>query len=54
MSLFPTPDPTEKLKEKLSAYKTSKGTIKFTHEHPLSNALIEEIVRARIADIAEG
>jgi uncharacterized protein YdhG (YjbR/CyaY superfamily) len=53
MSLFPTPGPTEKFKEKLKTYKVSKGTIQFTFDNPLPDALIKEIVLSRLEDIVE-
>lgn len=51
MSVFPGSMPVDQLKEKLSAYKLSKGTIQFTLEHPLSDALLKELVNLSLADI---
>ncbi|MDQ5944315.1 MAG: hypothetical protein QG658_382 [Patescibacteria group bacterium] len=51
MSLFPTSGPTEELTEKLKDYKTSKGTIQFTLEKTLPEALIREIINLRMRDI---
>ena len=51
MSLFPAPGPAEKFKEKLKDYKVSKGTIQFTHDHPLPDTLIKEIISSRLSDI---
>lgn len=53
MSLFPTPGPAEQLKEQLTNYKVSKGTIQFTFENPLPDSLIKSIVLARLKDIVE-
>lgn len=52
MSLFPTPGPTEILKDKLKDYKVSKGTIQFTLTHPLPESLIREIIQLRLAEIS--
>ena len=53
MSLFPTPGPTEKFKDKLSTYKVSKGTIQFTFDNPLPDTLIKEILTSRLEDIVK-
>jgi uncharacterized protein YdhG (YjbR/CyaY superfamily) len=47
MSLFPTNSPVRELKDKLKNYKTSKGTIQFTLDNPLSESLIKEMVLMR-------
>jgi len=51
LSLFPTPGPIGALKDKLSDFKLSKGTIQFTIEKPLTEQLIKEILLIRKADI---
>lgn len=51
LSLFPTSGPTEELKDKLKDFKASKGTIQFTLEKPLPEALIREIIEVRLNDI---
>ncbi len=51
LSLFPTPGPTASLNERLAAYQTSKGTIKFTLKNTLPDELIEEILTCRISEI---
>ena len=38
--------------EALEAFATSKGTIRFTPDRPLPDALIARIVRARLAELA--
>lgn len=53
MSLFPTAGPTEVLKDKLQAYKISKGTIQFTLENPLPESIIREIIQIRLAEISK-
>lgn len=50
MSLFPGPV-TKELAKKLTEFKMRKGTIQFTIEHPLPEALIVEIVQSRLAEI---
>lgn len=54
LSLFPAPGPIEALKDKLTDFKLSKGTIQFTLEHPLPESLIKEITLKRVADISTG
>ena len=39
----------EEFKEELKGYRTSKGTIQFAVDEPLPAALVEKIVRARMA-----
>jgi uncharacterized protein YdhG (YjbR/CyaY superfamily) len=45
MSIFPGAEPIETLKDELKSYKTSKGTIQFTLNHPLPTAIVERIVQ---------
>lgn len=52
LSLFPTSQPIEVMKAQLSAYKLAKGTIQFTLDMPVPEALIKEIVALRLAAIA--
>jgi uncharacterized protein YdhG (YjbR/CyaY superfamily) len=52
LSFFPTPDPADKFKEQLATFKTSKGTIQFTVEHPLPDDLITAMLRYRIEQLA--
>ena len=42
----------ETLRDDLSGYFASKGTIRFQPEEPLSAALVEKLVRARINEAA--
>jgi len=40
----------EKFKDKLKAFKTRKGTIQFQPDEPIPAALVQKIVKARIAE----
>lgn len=44
---------TERMKEALKSYKTSKGTIRFTVEKPLPDDLIKQIVITRMKENVE-
>jgi uncharacterized protein YdhG (YjbR/CyaY superfamily) len=48
IGFFPTAQGIEAFKDKLAAYKTSKGTIQFPLDRPLPLDLIAEIVRFRV------
>jgi uncharacterized protein YdhG (YjbR/CyaY superfamily) len=48
IGFFPTAQGIEAFKDKLAAYKTSKGTIQFPLDQPLPLDLIEAIVRYRV------
>jgi uncharacterized protein YdhG (YjbR/CyaY superfamily) len=48
-SLFPTASVIEAFKAELKGYSTSKGTIHFPLDKPLSAALVRKLVKARIA-----
>jgi uncharacterized protein YdhG (YjbR/CyaY superfamily) len=48
IGFFPTPEGIEAFKEKLSAYKTSKGTIQFPLDQPIPYELVKEIVQYRV------
>ena len=53
MSIFPGAKAAEKMAAQLKDYKVSKGTIQFTTEHPLSDSLIQELIRIRAKTIDE-
>jgi uncharacterized protein YdhG (YjbR/CyaY superfamily) len=40
------------LENELVGFKTSIGTIQFTVDHPLPEALVRKIIKARLAEIA--
>jgi len=44
MSIFPGAEPVEIFKDKLGDFKTSKGTIQITVEHPIPEQLLKEII----------
>ena len=48
-SLFPTASVIETFKIELKGFATSKGTIRFHVDKPLSAALVKKLVKARIA-----
>ncbi len=48
-SLFPTAAVIEEFKKELKGFSTSKGTIQFPMDKPLSAALVKKLVKARIA-----
>jgi uncharacterized protein YdhG (YjbR/CyaY superfamily) len=47
-SFFPGAGPTEAHQDELKSFVTSKGTVRFTPERPLSAALVRKLVRTRI------
>ncbi|GHU65284.1 hypothetical protein AGMMS49983_12740 [Clostridia bacterium] len=49
VSIFPGASGVEAFTDRLMEYKTSKGTIQFPLSKPIPYALIEEIVRFRVA-----
>jgi uncharacterized protein YdhG (YjbR/CyaY superfamily) len=53
MSLFPGPR-TDAVKDKLKDFKMAKGTIQFTLEKPVPDAIIKELVKMRLAEIDAG
>ncbi len=52
MSLFPGAEAIATLGKKLDGYKTSKGTVQFTLEKPLPEAVVKELALVRAAAIA--
>ena len=49
-----SPATLEKFAPRLTEWETAKGTVRFTPDHPLPDALISEITQARIAENARG
>lgn len=47
MSIFPTAAPLAALQSKLRQYTTSKGTIQFTEDNPVSDELLRALVQQR-------
>jgi len=47
-SFFPGAGPIETHKDELKNFPTSKGTIRFTPDRPLSPALVKKLVKTRI------
>lgn len=50
IGFYPTPSGIEMFKDRLSGYKTAKGSIQFPLGEPLPLDLIAEIVRFRVAE----
>jgi uncharacterized protein YdhG (YjbR/CyaY superfamily) len=50
IGFYPTSSGVEAFKERLSAYKTSKGTVRFPMDEPMPLDLIREIVRFRVRE----
>ena len=50
-SLFPTASVVEAFRHELKGFLTSKGTIHLPLDKPLPSALIEKLVRARVAQV---
>ncbi len=51
LSIFPGSEAVEAFKNKLSGYRTFKGTIQFTVDNPIPEDIIKEIVLYRIKEI---
>jgi uncharacterized protein YdhG (YjbR/CyaY superfamily) len=49
-SLFPGAGPIIEFKDELKNFHTSKGSIRFTPNKPLSAALIKKLVKSRIVE----
>lgn len=49
IGLYPGPAAIEQLRDRLSAYTTSKGTVQFPHDEPIPQDLIAEITRFCVA-----
>lgn len=54
LSLFPSSQPIAELGPKLSAFKTSPGTIQFTLDKPLPEDLLREIIDVRLVAAKAG
>jgi len=50
IGFFPTPSGIEAFKDELSAYESSKGTVRFPIGKPLPLELIARIVKFRVAE----
>jgi uncharacterized protein YdhG (YjbR/CyaY superfamily) len=50
-SLFPTASVIEAFKKELKGFSTSKGTIQFPTDKPLPTALVQKLVKARVAQV---
>jgi uncharacterized protein YdhG (YjbR/CyaY superfamily) len=53
LSLFPTSEPIERMKNELKDFKTSRGTIQFSVEHPISEDLIRKLIKIRAQNISK-
>lgn len=51
-AFYPGSHPIEALEDELEDYDTSKGTIRFPADRPLSATLVRKLVKARIAQYA--
>ncbi len=51
ISIFPGAHAIEELASELTGYKTSRGTVQFTHEKPLSDQLVRQMLAIRKNDI---
>lgn len=53
LSLFPfSPAVIEALKDRLDGFELSKGTIRFTFDHPIPDHLLRDIVTMRLEEIS--
>ena len=48
LSFFPTGRPVEVLRDRLEGFKLSTGTVQFTLDHPIPEALIREMIEVRV------
>ena len=53
IGFYPQPEGVTAFKEKLTGYKTSKGTVQFSLSKPLPIDLIREIIRFRVDEQSE-
>ena len=53
LSLFPfSPAAIDTVRADLEGYSLSKGTVRFTAEHPLPDDVVERLLRARLEEIS--
>jgi uncharacterized protein YdhG (YjbR/CyaY superfamily) len=53
LSLYPfSPAAIDTVRSDLTDYSLSKGTVRFSAEHPLPDDVLERLLRARLAEIA--
>ena len=53
LSIFPfSPQVVDGVRDRLSGYELSKGTIRFTVDKPLADGVIRDVVALRMAEIA--
>lgn len=50
LGFYPAPSGIEAFKEKLAAYSTSKGCIRFMYDKPVPYALVKQIVKFRMKE----
>jgi len=48
LSVFPTPEPIEAIKDQLKGFQVSKGTVQFTLDHPLPIETIGRLIDERL------
>jgi uncharacterized protein YdhG (YjbR/CyaY superfamily) len=52
LSVFPfSPDVVDAVRDRLDGYELSKGTIRFTADHPLPDDVLRDVVRLRAEEI---
>lgn len=51
LSVFPAAGPVEALRDELSGFEQTKGSVHFTVEHPVPDELIKELLTIRVNDI---
>jgi uncharacterized protein YdhG (YjbR/CyaY superfamily) len=53
LSIFPfSPEAVDAVRERLTGFDLSKGTVRFTAAAPLPDDVVKDIVRSRVAEIA--
>jgi uncharacterized protein YdhG (YjbR/CyaY superfamily) len=53
LSIFPGASAVETLSDQLGDFKTSKGTVQFTLDHPLPDEIIHKMLQTRISEITK-